>query len=212
MVLPEGYAVIDLETTGLDCWSDLIIELGVMAVSPEMEPLPDSVLINIGSPIPPEIVQLTGITDNVLSEQGLSINEALRWLKERIGRLPLVGHNIIRFDRGFLLEATRRHRRKAPEQERILDEVDDFPASRFIDTAALFKGYKLGARPTAGESHFQYAQRVLDMPAPGLRFNLAEACRELSIDTSGVLPHRACGDITLTHRLFERLQELNALQ
>ena len=45
MNLQDGYAVVDLETTGLDCWNDLIIEIGVSVVRPGREPATDSALV-----------------------------------------------------------------------------------------------------------------------------------------------------------------------
>ena len=152
----KSYAVVDLETTGLDCWSDLITEIGLMVVTPDAQLRAESVLVKIDRRLPDNIVRLTGITDQLLALEGIPIDDALLWLKNRIGDLPLVGHNVIRFDRGFLLEATRQHRRTMFPEDRAMDEVDDLPAYRFIDTMALFKGYKLCLEPSPGESHYQY--------------------------------------------------------
>ena len=162
----KSYAVIDLETTGLDCWTDLITEIGVMVVTPDAQPKAETVLVKIDRPLPEFIVSLTGITDQLLAREGIPIDDALLWFKDQVGDLPLVGHNIIRFDRAFLLEAARQHRRRVPQEQRVLDEVDDLPADRFIDTMALFKGYKLCLDPSTGETHYQYSQRVLQTPLP----------------------------------------------
>ena len=111
MTLTNGYAVFDLETTGLDCWNDLIIELGVAVVTPSSEPTSESVLVKIEQSLSDETVNLTGITTRLLDNEGIAIDDALSWFVDRVGRLPLVGHNVIRFDRAFLLEAARRHRK-----------------------------------------------------------------------------------------------------
>ena len=111
MNLQDGYAVVDLETTGLDCWNDLIIEIGVSVARPGRTPETDSVLVRVDRPLPQQIVRLTGISDGDLSARGIIIDEALAWFVERTAGLPLVGHNIVRFDRAFLLEAARVHRR-----------------------------------------------------------------------------------------------------
>ena len=213
MNLQDGYAVVDLETTGLDCWTDLIVEIGVAVALPGQAPVTDSVLVKIDRPLPKLITNLTGITDRDLAARGVSIDDALAWFVERIGRLPLVGHNIIRFDRAFLLEAARVHRRTVEEghyPKRVIDEVDDLPARRFIDTMGLYRGHKLGNYPTPGESHRDYVQRVLDLRAPGLRYSLSAACEEFGISTARVRAHRAAGDVVQTQKVFEKLLELNA--
>ena len=214
MNLDNGYAVVDLETTGLDCWNDLIIEIGICVVRPGETPATDSALVRIDRPLPANITRLTGITDRDLQSRGMSIDDALAWFVECAAGLPLVGHNIIRFDRAFLLEAARVHRRAVEEghfPRRVIDEVDDLPAWRFIDTMGLYKGYKLGQYPREGENHRDYVQRVLDVRAPGLRYSLSVACQDLGISTARVRAHRAHGDVVQNQKLFEKLRELNVL-
>ncbi len=213
MKLSSGYAVVDLETTGLDCWNDLIIEIGVCVARPGENPVTDSTLVRIDGTIPDRIVQLTGITDGDLASRGLPIDDALAWFTERVEGLPLVGHNIIRFDRAFLLEAARVHRRTVEEgryPRRVIDEVDDLPAWRFLDTMGLYKGFKLGQYPQQGESHREYVQRILDTRTPaGLRYSLEAACQDFGIATNRVRAHRAHGDVVLTQKVFEKLREAN---
>ena len=213
--LQHGYAVIDLETTGLDCWDDLIIEIGIAVVRPGQPQVTDSVLVKIDRPLPPNIIRLTSITDRDLQSRGLSIDDALAWFVDNTASLPLVGHNIIRFDRAFLLEAARVHRRSVEEGRfptRVIDEVDHLPVWRFIDTMGLYKGYKMGAYPQGGESHRDYVHRVLDMRTPaGLRYSLSAACQDFGISTTRVRSHRAHGDVVQNQKLFERLLTLNVL-
>ena len=212
MNLQDGYAVVDLETTGLDCWTDRIIEIGVALVLPGESPFVDSRLVKVGRPLSRQIVRLTGITDRDLIARGQSIDDALAWLVESAAGLPLVGYNILNFDRAFLLEETRRHRRAVEEglvMVRVIDEVDDLPARRFIDAMALFRGYRLGRYPELGESHQDYAQRILSYNVPGLRYNLAAACAHFGISTDRIRAHRAAGDVIQTQRVFERLLKLN---
>ncbi len=214
MDLQNGYAVVDLETTGLDCWNDLIIEIGVSVVRPGINPETDSVLVKVDRPLPQLIVRLTGINDSDLLSRGISIDDALAWFVDRTAGLPLVGHNIVRFDRAFLLEAARVHRRAVEEgryPRRVIDEVDDLPARRFIDTMALYKGLKLGQYQAEGESHPEYVQRILDLRTPaGLRYNLQASCQDFGISTSRIRAHRAHGDVVQTQRLFEKLREAGA--
>ncbi len=94
----------------------------------------------------------------------------------------------------------------------MIDEVDDLPARRFIDTAGLFKGYMLGSYPAEGESHYEYVQRILEAKTPpGLRYGLTAACQTLGISTTRIRAHRANGDVAQTHKLFEKLRAVGAV-
>ncbi len=155
---------------------------------------------------------MTGITDRDLAVGGIGIDNALAWFVEKTSGLPLVGHSILNADRPYLLEAARRHRDAVQEglfPKLCIDEVTDLPIERFIDTAGLYKGYKLGEYQHLEESHQDYALRVMSQSAYGLRTGLTAACEDLGIPTSRISPHRAVGDVVQNQRLFEKLLELN---
>ena len=68
----ENLVVLDTETTGIDCRQDEIIELaalrvvkegGACRIAEEMDPL---VKLSAGRRLPPVIVNLTGITEQML--------------------------------------------------------------------------------------------------------------------------------------------------
>lgn len=72
----ENLVVLDTETTGIDCRQDEIIELaalrvvkegGACRIAEEMDPL---VKLSAGRRLPPVIVNLTGITEQMLQQQG----------------------------------------------------------------------------------------------------------------------------------------------
>ena len=212
MDLRNGYAVIDLEMTGEACPIGLIIEMAVGILAPGQNLVTDRVLVKIDRPLPKRIVELTGITDRDLASGGIEIDDALAWFVEKTSTLPLVGHDIIRADRPFLLEAARLHRQAVEEgrsETLFINEVNDLPIERFIDTAGLYKGYKLGEYQQAGESHQSYVERVLALRAYGLRTGLTAACEDLGISTTRIRAHRAAGDVVQNHKLFEKLLELN---
>lgn len=212
MEIQNGYAVIDLEMTGPDCQSGLIIEIAVGISLPGRKLSTDRVLVKIDRPIPPNIVKLTGITDRDLAMGGISIDDALAWFADSTRGLLLVGHSIIQSDRPYLVEAAKRHAQTVNYGLYpclSINEENDLSLQRFIDTAGLYKGYRLGEYQQAGESHQDYAQRVLGMRAYGLQTSLRAACEDLDISTSRVRAHRAAGDVVQTHKLFEKLLELN---
>lgn len=210
--LKNGYAVVDLEMTGTDYLRDLVIEIAVGVLLSNRKLVTDRVLVKIDHPLPQRIIKLTGITDKDLISIGVVIDDALAWFVEKTASLPLVGHDILRADRPFLLEAARRHRQAVEEglyPELSIDEVRDLPVERFIDTAGLYKGYKLGEYQQVGESHQDYVQRVIGLRAYGLQTGLTAACEDLGISTSRIRAHRAAGDVVQTQKLFEKLLELN---
>jgi CRISPR-associated protein Cas2 len=99
------YVVLDLETTGLDVVNDRIIEIG--AVKDDQGSVSVfNALIRIDAPLPKEIMQLTGITDAMLS-QGRELKAVLCDMQDFIQDFPIVGYNI-NFDMKFLNHALNR--------------------------------------------------------------------------------------------------------
>ena len=212
MDLGKGYTVVDLEMTGADHRTGFIIEIAVGVFLLDRTPITDRVLVNIDRPLPKRIIRLTGITDKDLTSGGIPIDDALAWFVERTRGLPLVGHNILQSDRPYLVEAARQHHQAVEEglyPKFCIDEELDLPVHRFLDTVALYKGYKIGEYRQTGESHQDYAQRVLSKNVYGLKTGLTAACEDLGISISRIRTHRAMGDVVLTQKLFERLLELN---
>lgn len=197
-MISKGYAVIDLETSGLHPVGDRITEIAVLLALPDQEPKVESHLVGIDRPLKKEIVDLTGITDAMLLEDGWPAEDALGWFSEAVGQLPIIGHNVFRFDRPFLLNELAR---SLPS----FDPEDDFLPDRFIDTAAIVKGRKIGQKRKKTEPHHDYAMRVLDIEVSGATYGLQSTCKEMGIPTEGLELHRAAGDATLTYRLFEAL-------
>ncbi len=98
----ERYVVLDLETTGLDVVNDRIIEIGAVK-NDQGSVSVFNALIRIDAPLPKEIMQLTGITDAMLS-QGRELKAVLCDMQDFIQDLPIVGYNI-NFDLKFLNHA-----------------------------------------------------------------------------------------------------------
>ena len=93
------YVVIDIETTGLDPLQDDIIELAALKIKPDDQTEFHRYISN--RDLPKEIVDLTGITEQLLANEGQEISEVLDDLLDFLGELPIVGYNI-HFDIEFL--------------------------------------------------------------------------------------------------------------
>lgn len=201
MDLPGSYIVVDLETTGLNPWKDRVIEIGVYRVDGNSGP-PEAVLVlqPKDTLLPRDIISITGITDEDL-RMGVPPEVALEWLMDKVGDLPLVGHNIYEFDRLFLLAEARRHGVE-PLAKVMRDE------GRFFDTMAMYKARVTGLRPIEGETRLVFYRRVLEARFYGARYTLTKACEEMGVWTQDVRLHRALGDVTLAQRLFEALRQL----
>jgi len=96
----DSIVALDLETTGLDLDRDAITEIGAVRFSGRRVESEWSTLVNPGRRIPPEISQLTGITDAMV-RSAPRIQDVLEDLDYFIGDSPILGHNV-RFDLGFM--------------------------------------------------------------------------------------------------------------
>lgn len=99
---PSTYIVYDIETTGFDCQNDEIIEFGAIRYVFGVESERLSIFIKSSKPLSQRIIKLTGITDELLEEQGIEPKEAAKRIKEFISDSVLIGHNINAFDNKFL--------------------------------------------------------------------------------------------------------------
>lgn len=96
----EEYAVIDLEMTGLRVTKDRILELGAVLISDGKITETYDQIVNPRRILPPKIVELTGITDE-MTQGKPDITEALPGFLNFIGDRTLIGHNLM-FDYSFL--------------------------------------------------------------------------------------------------------------
>lgn len=102
----KSYVVLDIETSGLDSRRNVIIEIGALKiVETEIEEFHS--LIKCDEPLPQKIIEITGITDSLLHEEGILIEEALNKLVAFIANEIIVGYNI-RFDIEFINTALRK--------------------------------------------------------------------------------------------------------
>ena len=98
-----SYLALDLETTGLDPKRSRIIEIGACLVKNGAIERELSLLINPHQPLPARITDLTGITDEMLTEAP-DMEDVIGQVMEFCQELPLLGHHVI-FDYSFLKRA-----------------------------------------------------------------------------------------------------------
>lgn len=153
--LPNTYLVIDIETTGLSADTDVIIEIGaVKVIDRESSDIFQS-LVKIEAEVPPAVVELTGITNQIMSIEGRDHNEVIREFKSFANELPIVSHNVS-FDMAFL--------RKAYEKCGL-----SMPTNSCIDTLRLSKlliddsaDYKLATLLERMEIEYGSLHRVIE--------------------------------------------------
>ncbi|WP_391495772.1 type I-E CRISPR-associated endoribonuclease Cas2e [Gardnerella swidsinskii] len=147
--ISKNFVVIDCETTGLNSKVDKIIEIGaVKFIDGEIEEFQKLININCDNVsnfnksnfIPNEIIDLTGITYNMLESYGVGLDLALKEFIDFVGKLPVLGYNV-QFDMSFLNSAL------SSLDERFdysLSANKIFDISRFVKKEKKFlKNYQL---------------------------------------------------------------------
>ena len=187
---PSDYCVYDTETTGLDTATCRVVELAVKRVVGGHSEI-FSWLIKPDTPLTEAELKvcrdITGIDPLQLEAEGIPMLDAVEKFKQVTDGLPLVGHNILRYDNNIMKRFT------------LLSNEN------CVDTAAIYKNDKLGLARIWNEGHVEHALRVLETRMPGLKFNLAHACASLAIDVTGIVAHRAAGDVEMTDRLYRKM-------
>lgn len=101
------FVIVDLETCGEDPTRDAIIEIGAVRYHAGIVVDEMSTMVDPQQPIPPEIVKLTGITQEMV-DGATEVSEALPAFLEFARGAVLVAHNA-EFDLGFLTAAAAAH-------------------------------------------------------------------------------------------------------
>lgn len=146
----KDYVVFDLETTGISCKTDDVIEISAIKVMDEKVVGEFSTLVNPGRPIPPRASAVNGIYDDMVMEAP-SFEEALRDFIDFIEEYPLVGHNIYNFDMKFLYRDCQKYFGKTIDNDYIDTlklswvHLKELPKHRLVDVAAHYKIDSKGA-------------------------------------------------------------------
>ena len=176
----EEFCVFDLETTGLSSINDKITEIGAVILKNGQIVDKYNTFVNPERPIPQRIVELTGITDDMVKD-ARKIDEVLPEFLKFVGGRTLVAHNA-NFDVGFI--------------RRACFECDiDFKCT-YLDTVALskfinpeLKKHKLDSLAdyfNLGEFNHHRASDDAEMLATVLECMFEKLRGEGIYDTSGI--------------------------
>ncbi len=173
----EFLVFVDVETTGLNPFTDRIIEIFMLKLLESGEVKEYGTLINPGRPLPPEITEITGLTDADLADSPRE-EEVAPKVREFIGGGTLVAHNLS-FDQRFLNAMFRRT--KQPPL-----------TGKGIDTLALSRTLfpKLCIYPGGGGSH-----------------KLSNLMYHFGLDGLYSNSHRARDDVMLLVEVYRHLQD-----
>lgn len=105
----DEYVVIDLEMTGLSAKSDQIMEIGAVKIKNNQVVETMECLVNPKCKIPTRVMEITGITDEMV-QAGRDTDEAISELLDFMAGHIIVGQNI-NFDYSFLKQWAVNHKR-----------------------------------------------------------------------------------------------------
>ena len=128
------YIFFDTETSGLDCRNCRIIELAMLTVEDgEVIDTYDE-FIDIGEALSPKVIELTGITNEILRTEGINEKIVAEDLKKRLTKgTTMVAHNC-QFDLLFVYFLLKRY--FPSEADKIVSNVG------WIDTVSILKDRK----------------------------------------------------------------------
>ena len=168
---------VDVETTGLDCKTNEVIEFGYViyelsiVTNKYVEVESGDVFVKSTEPLPTKIIEITNITDELLEAEGISRQEFHTWLRGLMTRelTSLFGAYNAQFDALFTQEELRR---ATGNPEIVL-------ANPMIDILTIYRD--------------RY----------GFPHKLLNAIKLLQVD--GANTHRAIDDIRATYNVFVQL-------
>lgn len=200
ILYPQNYCMFDFETSGLDPKTDRILQIGALKViNGKQEQCSWFIKYDDNFRVPAKITKIMGIDDAMIDLCGMNMFRAWNEFVEFSRFLPMIGHNIIRFDIPFLSEI----------QNKIKDDAQTFNMDKLIkscvDTAGMFKAKKLNFDRRHDETLYEFWGRALEVRVQGLKYNVGVVCDELNIDRSKVQQHRAEGDVYLTNEIYKKI-------
>jgi DNA polymerase-3 subunit epsilon len=146
--LTKPLIVFDLETTGLDLVKDRIIQISYIKVNLDGSEERVNQFVNPGCPIPPEVVTITGITNEQVKDAPL-FKDIAKDLQTAFNGCDFAGFNSNHFDIPLLAE------------EFLRAGIDfDFSKCRLIDAQTIF--HKMEKRNLAAAYKFYTGHKMED--------------------------------------------------
>ena len=146
--LKKPLVVFDLETTGLDLVKDRIIQISYIKVSPDGSEKRGGMIVNPGRPIPPEVAELTGISNADVAGKPM-FKEVAAQLEGEFKGCDFAGFNSNHFDIPMLAE------------EFLRAGIDfDFSKCHLIDAQTIF--HKMERRNLAAAYKFYCGREMED--------------------------------------------------
>ena len=146
--LKKPLIVFDLETTGLDLVKDRIIQISYIKVLTDGTEERENIFVNPGKPIPADVAELTGISDDDVKDAP-TFNEIAQQLNEKFEGCDFAGYNSNHFDIPMLAE------------EFLRSGIDfDFSKCRLIDAQTIF--HKMERRNLAAAYKFYCGRNMED--------------------------------------------------
>ena len=144
--LTRPLIVFDLETTGLDFIRDRIIQISYIKVLPDGTEERENLFVNPEKPIPHEVVELTGITNDDVKDAP-TFKTLAPQLSEKFKGCDFAGYNSNHFDIPMLAE------------EFLRAGIDfDFSKVRLIDAQTIF--HKMERRNLAAAYKFYCGRKM----------------------------------------------------
>ncbi len=112
------YVVFDLETTGISCYNDQVVEISAVKVSKGQVVEEFTSLVNPKCPIPYRASMVNGITDEMVKDAP-AFDKVLADFLGFIGDHVRVGHNIHTFDMKFIYRDCEKFWGKVPENNYV---------------------------------------------------------------------------------------------
>ena len=145
--LKKPLVIFDLETTGLDLVNDRVIQISYIKVHPDGQEERENLFVNPEKSIPPIVTELTGISNENVS-QAPKFKEIASKLNEKFKGCDFAGYNSNHFDIPMLAE------------EFLRAGIDfDFSKCNLIDAQSIF--HKMERRNLAAAYKF-YCNRKME--------------------------------------------------
>ncbi len=107
--IPAIFTIVDLETTGFSAGMDEIIEIGAIRYCCDSKEATEfSTLVKPNNPIPPLISEITGITQEMVDNDGVPLSLGIQKLSGFLAGLSFIGYQTD-FDARFLRSAADQH-------------------------------------------------------------------------------------------------------